>query len=102
MALSANAVDLVRRIRASRLECVMSYARGESSLVDVVNRAKDSPDLQDLYLVKLIEANPRVGKVQARRLMNEFHLRPETSVSSVDIDLILRLEVAISAKSDRP
>lgn len=97
MALSANTRNLVSRVRTCRADCVLGYSRGESHLTEIVRRARGSVELQDLYLVKVLEAHPRLGKVCARRTMSQLNIGTDASLGSLGDDVVVAIETAIAS-----
>ena len=70
-------MELVAQLRASRVAAVLESSRGNVS--SVLNVAPDSYEAQ-VYVVKLLDVSPRLGKVAGRRLMAELEIEPLSRV----------------------
>ena len=70
-------MEVVAQLRASRVAAVLESSRGNVS--SVLNVAPDSYEAQ-VYVVKLLDVSPRLGKVAGRRLMAELEIEPLSRV----------------------
>ena len=66
-------MEVVTQLRASRVAAVLESSRGNVS--SVLNASADSYEAQ-VYVVKLLDVSPRLGKVAGRRLMAEIGIEP--------------------------
>ena len=66
-------MEVVTQLRASRVAAVLESSRGNVS--SVLNASSDSYEAQ-VYVVKLLDVSPRLGKVAGRRLMAELGIEP--------------------------
>ena len=62
-------MEVVTQLRASRVAAVLESSRG--NVASVLNASPDSYEAQ-VYVVKLLDVSPRLGKVAGRRLMAEL------------------------------
>ena len=70
-------MEVVAQLRASRVAAVLEASRG--NVASVLNVAPDSFEAQ-VYVVKLLDVSPRLGKVAGRRLMAELGIEPLSRV----------------------
>ena len=70
-------MEVVAQLRASRVAAVLESSRGNVS--SVLNVAPDSYEAQ-VYVVKLLDVSPRLGKVAGRRLMADLSISPLSRV----------------------
>ena len=70
-------MEVVTQLRASRVAAVLESSRGNVS--SVLNASADSYEAQ-VYVVKLLDVSPRLGKVAGRRLMTELGIEPLSRV----------------------
>ena len=70
-------MEVVTQLRASRVAAVLESSRGNVS--SVLNVPSDSYEAQ-VYVVKLLDVSPRLGKVAGRRLMAELGIEPLSRV----------------------
>ena len=70
-------MEVVAQLRASRVAAVLESSRGNVS--SVLNASADSYEAQ-VYVVKLLDVSPRLGKVAGRRLMAELGIEPLSRV----------------------
>ena len=66
-------MEVVAQLRASRVAAVLESSRG--NVASVLNALPDSYEAQ-VYVVKLLDVSPRLGKVAGRRLMAEIGIEP--------------------------
>ena len=84
MAVPESVRNHVGAIRSARTNCIARFVDGSASFESISLEATSSPELQDMYIVKLLEAHPSVGKVRARRLLAELGLASDVSFVSID------------------
>ena len=70
-------MEVVAKLRASRVAAVLESSRG--NVASVLNASPDSYEAQ-VYVVKLLDVSPRLGKVAGRRLMAELGIEPLSRV----------------------
>lgn len=63
----------VRQIRAQVKQMLKT---GEVTVADVLERARTAEPLAKMKVSELIEAVPNIGKVKARRLMEQLDIAP--------------------------
>lgn len=91
-----SSAEILRELAVFRaaMDAVISNVAGGVTTVDEVFRRRDSePAISYLYAVKVLEADQRVGKVRARRLIAELGGRETTKISDltpVQVDDILQ------------
>ena len=66
-------LEKLARVRATLDVTIESIASGATSIAQVF-AAADDPTIRHLYAVKAMEADPRVGKVRARRMLGDLGL----------------------------
>jgi len=71
------------QLRVDLQRIVASVADGSLGLREVFERAATSPVHGFIYLVKVVEALPGVGKVRARRVLEAHGLGERSRVSEV-------------------
>lgn len=70
-------MEVVAQLRTSRVAAVLESSRG--NVVTVLNAIDGSYEAQ-VYVVKLLDVSPRLGKVAGRRLMAELGIEPLSRV----------------------
>lgn len=79
-----------------RLEAVIAdVAEGRSTLAQVFERSVSDEATGMVYLVKLAEVLPGVGKVRARRVLAEHGYGERTRVNQVPVDVQSKLVEAL-------
>lgn len=73
----------VARLRAARREAIAAAERGD--LARVLRAAADEP-CSSVYVVKLLDVQPGLGKVAGRRLLERLGLDPFTRVIDLSPD----------------
>lgn len=68
----AAALEKAAKVRTERAELKEKLKMGSVTLADVLARAEDDDIVGKLKVVSLLESLPGVGKVKARRLMEEI------------------------------
>lgn len=90
-AVLASLMQLRQRIEA----VVADVAGGRCTLADVFERSVTDEPCRVVYLVKIAEAVPGVGKVRARRVLAEHGCAERTRVGEVSTDVRARLVAAL-------
>lgn len=70
-------IEVVAQLRTARVAAVLESSRG--NLSSVLEATHDSYEAQ-VYVVKLLDVSPRLGKVAGRRLMAELGIGPLSRV----------------------
>jgi hypothetical protein len=83
MAATPNVLEQLTVRRRDMESLVAEVAAGRISLNEVLSRSDHDATAGFIYLVKVAEALPGVGKVRARRVLAEFSLGERTRVSEV-------------------
>lgn len=65
--------EMVKNLRNARIAAV--HKAQSAHVRDVLNTSDDSFDAQ-VYVVKLLDVHPALGKVAGRRLMSALHVAP--------------------------
>ena len=79
--------------RAAMDLVLADVARGVATIEEVLARSASEPAISYLYAVKVLESDPRVGKVKARRLIGELGGGETTQIgdlSSRQVEEIVR------------
>lgn len=87
-AVQQQADEVLARLsqRRQAIESVIaSVANTSLTLARVFERVENEPVYQFVYLVKLAEAVPGIGKVRARRILAELNLGERTRVAEVTV-----------------
>lgn len=83
MAATPNVLEQLTARRRDLESLVAEVAAGRISLNEVLSRSDHDATSGFIYLVKVAEALPGVGKVRARRVLADFSLGERTRVSEV-------------------
>lgn len=89
---------MLERLAARRRDIeslVTQVAAGRLSLAEVLSRSDHDATYGFVYLVKVAEALPGVGKVRARRVLADFALSERTRVSEVPSEIRTQLLAAL-------
>ena len=79
----------VRRVRGARAALLADIASGRTPLSAALERGRDDEFLADTHVVKVVEAHPGLGKVSARRLLDEAGIGHRTALGMLtDSDLV--------------
>lgn len=70
----AAALEMAARVRKVRAEVKLAMKSGEMSFADLLETAASDEMLARLKVRTALEALPRLGKVNARRLMRELDI----------------------------
>lgn len=74
-------LETVSRLRLSRVDAV---SKSKSGHLDVVLRADPSSPQAQVYVVKLLDVFPGLGKVSGRRLMADIGIAPLARVADLN------------------
>ena len=77
------ALEKAKEARRIRAELKQMLKAGEVSLRQVLDRAETAEPLAKMRTAELIEAMPNVGKVKARKLMEELEIAPKRRVQGL-------------------
>lgn len=77
----------VARLRTVRIEAVHASERGH--LDEILRRP--TPDQGFVYVVKLLDVHPRLGKVSGRRLMARLGIAPFARVSDLTKEQVAKI-----------
>lgn len=80
-------LERLAQLRSSMDATIATVASGERSVAQVLAAADDSA-VGYLYAVKVLEADPRVGKVRARRMLDALGLGETTRISELTAEHI--------------
>ena len=83
MAATPNVLEQLTARRRDMESLVAEVAAGRISMNEVLSRSDHDVTAGFIYLVKVAEALPGVGKVRARRVLADFSLGERTRVSEV-------------------
>ena len=83
MAATPNVLEQLTVRRRDMESLVAEVAAGRISLNEVLSRSDHDATAGFIYLVKVAEALPGVGKVRARRVLADVSLGERTRVSEV-------------------
>jgi hypothetical protein len=81
---AATVVDVVKSLRAERGEFLNALSNGTVPATSVFARIQAESALHQLYVVKVVESLPHVGKVQARRALGSLGI--DELSPAVDVD----------------
>ena len=77
----------VARLRNVRIEAVNEAARG--NVAEILRHP--TPEQGFVYVVKLLDVHPKLGKVSGRRLMAKLGIAPFARVSDLTADQVVQL-----------
>lgn len=83
-------------LRSSLDSAIDSVASGSRSIGEVFAAASTNSSLGYLYAVKAMEADPRVGKVRARRILEELGLGETTRISELSADQVAKIVAEVA------
>jgi len=83
MAATPSVLEQLTARRRDMEALVAEVAAGRISMNEVLSRSDHDATAGFIYLVKVAEALPGVGKVRARRVLADFSLGERTRVSEV-------------------
>jgi hypothetical protein len=83
MAATPSVLEQLAARRRDMESLVVEVAAGRISMTEVLSRSDRDATAGFVYLVKVAEALPGVGKVRARRVLADFSLGERTRVSEV-------------------
>lgn len=73
-------IERARTIRSEMSNVQIDVANGSLTLADALNTKDTEAAVNRLYVVKLLESLPEVGKVRARRVMSEIGIAEKCRV----------------------
>ena len=76
-------MEVVAKLRSARIAAVLESSKG--NVVSVLEAAHDTYEAQ-VYVVKLLDVSPRLGKVAGRRLMAELGIAALSRVNDLTED----------------
>lgn len=79
------ALSKARRVRDEMSQVRLSISTGNLRLADALSDYEATSAVNNLYVVKLLESLPGVGKVHARRVMSEIGIPPKRRVLGLDV-----------------
>lgn len=79
----AAALEKAKEARRIRAELKQMLKAGEVSLQQVIERAETAEPLAKMKVAELIESLPNVGKVRARRIMEELDIAASRRVKGL-------------------
>lgn len=74
------------QIRSAMEATIAAVASGDRSVAQVFAVAHEDSSVGFLYAVKVLEADPRVGKVRARRILEDLRLGETTRISELSTE----------------
>ena len=83
-------------LRTSLDAAIGAVAAGSRSIGDVFAAATTDSSLGYLYAVKAMEADPRVGKVRARRILEELGLGETTRISELAPEHVAKIVAEVA------
>jgi len=78
------ALSKARRVRDEMAQVRASISAGDLGLAEALSNDETTSAVNNLYVVKLLESLPGVGKVHARRVMSEIGIPPKRRVLGLD------------------
>ncbi|MEN9300801.1 MAG: hypothetical protein RLZZ254_582 [Actinomycetota bacterium] len=73
-------LEQLAQLRSAMDVTIVSVADGAASVADVLAAGRHDAAVGYLYAVKVLEADPRVGKVRARRILDDLGLGETTRI----------------------
>lgn len=70
--LPGEVVEVIERLRAARNQVIESASLPDATFAEVVAAARGHHDSASVYVLRVLEAIPSVGKVRARRALDEI------------------------------
>jgi len=78
------ALSKARRVRDEMAQVRVRISTGDLGLAEALSEDDATSAVNSLYVVKLLESLPGVGKVHARRVMSEISIPPKRRVLGLD------------------
>ena len=90
---------LLTELRQDIAEICQQIAAGERSCQSLFSLQANERTAAEsyVYVVKVLESDPRIGKVQARRIMQDCHIDECCNVGSLTSAQISSLKVALES-----
>jgi hypothetical protein len=95
MAATPGVLERLTARRRDMESLVAQVAAGRLSLAEVLSRSDHDATYGFVYLVKIAESLPGIGKVRARRVLADFALGERTRVSEVPLSTRAPLVAAL-------
>lgn len=76
-------IEKARAVRAEMVEVRVRLASASLSLAEALNNKNRDAAVNRLYVLKLLESLPGVGKVRARRVMSDIGIAEKLRVSEL-------------------
>lgn len=95
MAVPPHVRSFIDAVRGDRHDCGQSFADGSLAFDDILESASVSPTLGDMYVLKILEQHPIIGKVRARRLLEDAGVPQSISFVELNHDFKERLRGAV-------
>lgn len=89
-------LETVSRLRSARQEAVARAAQGD--VASLLHSGADSL-VQQVYVVKLLDVHPRLGKVAGRRLLSDLHVAPLARVCDLTAEQVTALVAVVGDHS---
>ena len=83
-------------LRSMLDSAISAIAAGDQSIGGVFADAARDSSLGYLYAVKAMEADPRVGKVRARRILEELGLGETTRISELSPEHVAQIVAEVA------
>ncbi|MFM8867807.1 MAG: hypothetical protein ACKOFZ_05925 [Ilumatobacteraceae bacterium] len=81
-------LEELAQLRSSMDATIATVASGDRSVAEVFAAAEHDSAVGYLYAVKVLEADPRVGKVRARRVLDDLGLGETTRISDLGAERV--------------
>ncbi|MEO8364285.1 MAG: integration host factor, actinobacterial type, partial [Ilumatobacteraceae bacterium] len=84
---SAERIAIIKRARAIRqhmTDVLTQLASGSLVLADALNNSNSEAAVNRLYVVKVLESLPGIGKVVARRVMSDIGIAEKCRVGQLE------------------
>ena len=81
---TTSVADLVNSLRTERGDFLSSLSSGSIPSTSVYARIQGEPALHQLYVVKIVESLPLIGKVHARRALGSLGIDELSPAIEVD------------------
>jgi len=89
-------LERLAQLRSSMDATIATVASGERSVAQVLAAAGNDSAVDYLYAVKVLEADPRVGKVRARRMLDTLGLGETTRISELTAEHITAIVAEVA------
>ncbi len=99
MGLSGAQRDFILSVKDNRRAVCKDIANGRLSVRQAVEIARQEVRVRDLYVVKVFDVHPALGKVVGRRLLASVGANQFTTLGSLDDEMLGRIEQAIQERA---